>query len=269
MIGQMDRMILGELSKAEFLQMFPPDNRGFDIHSPEAIDGAIIDFEGWVALTILSETSDPHHLEVTSVLGVPSVRYSKIKTEAYYKSHKYDPLNVPQLFAIAQTAGDVFPLARKIARLLSGGALSHSLDRLCVLVNRLLDFSDPHNTLLDVLRAEVMASEERAILEGSAVRKNPLAGIGQRPPDVQRKIVINLHPQSLNGQSFSTRFLVPLYQEVFPEIDPATPELSMICASLVMFIRPWDVGHPARIIGLTPTSSELRGLITACVGTAL
>jgi len=262
MLDGIDRMIRGTMTKAEYLAMFPPQNPGFNPHSLEAIERVVIDFEGWVVATV-AETSDPRHLEVMALLDVQFTRYSKIKTFAYYIAHKFREENIDQLVEISKTAGDIFPLARKIAKLLSGGSLSNALGQACVQVGKL--FAD-QKTLVQELRTAFISSSAVAASEGRIVPKNPFAGLENRTPEVQRKIILNFKS---NGPSFGTQYLAPIFRNAFPEMDPATPDLGAICTSLVNFLQPWDAEYPDRIDVLTPMSSELRGLITACVGTSL
>jgi hypothetical protein len=112
--------------------------------------------------------------------------------------------------------------------------------------------------------AKTMASVQARIDNGETVKipKNPLAGFDKRPFNVQCKMAFNV--EGFNFGIFNT-----LYFEAFPEIDQNTPDLSMILRSLTMALEPWKAGYSDRIAGLTAESSELHGLILACIGTTI
>jgi len=79
MIEALDSMLMGKITKIEYLTMFPPSNKN------PVTD--FIDPEGWVAMKIVTPS--------TQNLDLPPTVYSKIKTESYYRAHKFEQDNIP------------------------------------------------------------------------------------------------------------------------------------------------------------------------------
>lgn len=266
MIDDIGQMILNKMSKKDYLTKYSPANRGFDVDSKSQIDQAIIDYEGWVAMKIATlKVTDPDHLTVIKTLSVPLTIYSKIKTEAYYRSHKFRMENIPYLTELSKTAGDIFPLSRKIAGVCASGAVTERLTVIGQQTMRLLDFKDPDNKIMPLLRAAFKATLDAAALGGPTAKlpKDPLVGFEKRPFDVQCKMALNFR-----GFDFG-ELLVPIYLDVFPEIDPMTPDLKGICSGLTMTLQPWSKDYADRIKDLIPSSPAVQGLITACIGTSV
>ena len=115
--------------------------------------------------------------------------YRKIKSVAYYKSHKLQVENIPYLLQLGAKAGHIFPLAQHVLDLLSPGVFQQKMERVLAQVVTLLDFADPANTLLSRIRMGHALTVAKA--KRKKMPKDPLAGFDQRPFDVQCRIVIN------------------------------------------------------------------------------
>ena len=267
MMDALGMMILGEITKREFLTQFPPMNEDFDITSDEHVANAVIDFEGWVGMKFPSfPVTDLDHLEVIRAMGIPTTIYCKIKSEAYYRAHKFHKTNIAYLAKLAKTAGHIFPLAKKVTSICESGAIVIRLTTVGAGVIKLMDFTpdSPMMTMLHQAFAKTMANVQARIDAGETVKipKNPLTGFDKRPFNVQCKMALNV-------EGFDFGIFNTLYLEAFPEIDQNTPDLSMILRSLTMTLEPWKAGYADRIAGLTAESSELHGLILACIGTTI
>lgn len=266
MIDDIGLMILGKMSKKDYLTKHPPANRGFDVGSDLHIESAIIDFEGWVAMKFAAlEIVDPDHLIVIKALRIPRTIYSKIKTEPYYRSHKFHMENIPYLTELSKTAGNIFPLSRKIAGICASGAVATRLGIIGQKIMCLLDFKDPENKIMPLLRAAFKATLDAASASGPTAKlpKDPLVGFEKRPFDVQCKMALNFR-----GFDFGD-LLVPIYLATFPEIDPMTQDLKLICTGLTMTLQPWAKDYADRIKELNPASPAVQGLITACIGSSV
>ena len=252
MISDIDRLIHGTLSKQEYLSIYPPANNGFDVKSLEQIDRAIIDCEGWVAMKIATHPIVDQDIKyVIDLLGIPYTIYSKIKTEAYYRAHKFRVENMEYLLELAKTAGDSFPLSRKIAGICANGSIVRRLVAIGQHIRKLLDFTDSKNKILPLLRSAFETTST------GSTAKNPLIGFEKRPFDVQCKIALNFR-----GFDFGI-LLMPIYLGEFPEINPETENLKGIFVDLTMSLRPWTSDYVTRINGLNMSSQCLQCLIGA------
>lgn len=273
MIQSVSDMILGTMNKKQFLTKFRPSNSEFlceDLNKiDELISDSIIDFEGWVVMKFASlKITDLDHLAVVKELNIPLTIYSKIKTEPYYRSHKFHTENIPYLIKLADTAGDIFPLASKIAGICREGTLVTRLRTIGKLTMNLLNFADPNNKIIPILHKAynlTLADAESRLAKGENVKlsKNPLTGFEKRPFDVQCRMALNF-----KGFDFG-ELMVPIYLELFPEIDPNTPDLNNVFNSLTLTLQPWTPGYEERIKDLNPQSTSVQGLITACIGSSV
>ena len=255
MLDDINNIIFGKFTKNDFLLKFPPANRTFDISS------AIIDFEGWVAMKFATcHITDSNHRTVINDLGIPLTIYSKIKTEVYYRAHKFNATNIPYLMELSKTAGHIFPLSFKIAGICQSGAISERLINVGCKIMELLNFNDPANIIIPALHT---AFNNRLINQSGKQPKNPLTGFEKRPFNVQCRMVLNF-----DGFDFS-EFYVPIYVAFFPEIDTNTTELKHILKNLTMTLQPWDVEYVERVNNLDLQSTSIQELIQLCIGTSI
>jgi hypothetical protein len=93
MMHDLSRVIRGDLTDREYLQLHPPVNLS-------TVRFPYLDYEGWILYRELPDGT---------------LDYSKIKTNEYYVSHKFRLQNIPILLAIAEAGkSDIFPLAKVI-----------------------------------------------------------------------------------------------------------------------------------------------------------
>ena len=266
MMEDIGKLIFGQMSKQEYLTRNPPSNRGFDVESKEQVNDAMIDPEGWVFMksaTFL--VIDPQHLAVIDSLGVPRTIYSKIKTPAYYRAHNFKPENIGYLVELSRTAGDIFPLSRIVAGISQG--IVPRLIETGKQIMGLLDFQNPRNEILALLRRSHMESVVRAEAEAelkpkakAKPLKDPFNGFEKRPFDIQCKLALNYR-----GFDFSA-LLAPIYLQEFPELSPATKDLKAICGGLTMTLQPWAKDYEVRVNDLDLMSPSVQDLIKACIG---
>jgi hypothetical protein len=265
MIDDIDNMIMGRMSKIEYLTKYTPSNIDFDITSNECINNAIIDFEGWVAMKFSSFTiSDSDHIKIINKYNIPLTIYSKIKTESYYRAHKFNINNVPYLAKLAKTSGNIFPLAVRVAGICGPGAIVNRLTHVGKQIMLLLDFNDPNNKLIVRLReihANEMIKAQESIdnCEATKLPRDPLAGFEQRSFDIKCKIVLNY-----KGIDFG-EYILPIYMSVFPELNMFDPAVKYIIVGLTMNLKPWYPGYSDRIKDLNTNHPSVKGLVDACI----
>jgi hypothetical protein len=267
MMTDIDNLLRGKMSKKDYLTKYPPANSNFDCKDPECIEKAIIDFEGWVAMKICnSPIVDSDHKSVTNKLHIPLTVYSKIKTNAYYISHKFHEENISSLIELGK-ACSVFPLATKLVYICKSGEITRRLENVKTKILKLLDFKDPDNKVLILLKDQFEKSLERAKKEkfdanGKKIKipKDPFVNFDKRTFDIQCKIVLNI-----KGFNFGS-LLRPIYLEEFPEIDLNTPDLESTLYGITMHLQPWSPEYDNKIKDISPFSSSVRGLIVACLG---
>lgn len=268
MIDDLELMVFAKLSKIDYLTKFPPSNHGFNILDPKHIENAVIDFEGWVGMKIASlKINDPDHIEVMKFTNFPVTVYSKIKIRPYYEGHKFHIESIPYLTELAKTAGHIFPLSRKIAGIFKDGVIAEKLERVGVEIMKFFDFKSPNNILLKSLEEsynQQLADAEKRIQSGEKIKlpKSPLIGFFERPCDVQCRIALKA-----NGSKFG-KLTVPIFLQIFPEIDPDTNDFEGTVTKLIMHFKPWLPGYSDRIKNLEPTSPCIQDLIVACIGTS-
>lgn len=264
MLKDIGLMILSQMTKYDYLMKYPPANPEFNIECENQISNAIIDYEGWVAMkTATLEITDLDYMQVIETFKIPLTIYSKIKTEAYYRSHKFHHKNIPYLMELAKTAGDTFPLSRKIADIFTSDTITKRLMIIGQRIMKLLDFNNDKNEVLVQIRAAHQIALDNAQINHTKCPKDPLIGFENRTIDVQCKIVSNYH-----GFKFSN-LLVPIYLELFTEIDPNTLDINQMCLSLTIILQPWTDDYNERIKKLNPYSTSIQNLMAACIGTTL
>lgn len=96
MLTDLELIIMGKLSKELFVVKHKPYNKN---NKNNEVD-TILDLEGFIFFT---KVENSHEYD-----------YGKIKTATYYKSHNFKFKNIPYLIAIADTCGDIFPLAARV-----------------------------------------------------------------------------------------------------------------------------------------------------------
>ena len=222
---------------------------------------ALLDFEGWVAMkTAAFPELEPALCAASAVLGLPCTVYSKVKSVAYYKGHKFHYENIPFLLKLAETSAEVFPLARKVAKLFNPGVMSAGLLRAGALIRAELDFKDSQNVLLSQMSTAYDLAVTRAQERKAKPPKNPLKGFEQRPYKVQCRIVMSHRGVDTDA------LLIPIYRASFPDLNALEPELGTTLRALTMQLLPWEEGYEERTRNLKPTSKCVQKLIYALIG---
>ncbi|CAK9105730.1 unnamed protein product [Durusdinium trenchii] len=241
MIGKLDDLVWGSITEAEFLTMYPPANLDKIGTDP------IIDYEGFA------------FLEMKTIPDSVVYMYRKIKSVAYYKSHKLQVENIPYLLQLGAKAGHIFPLAQHVLDLLSPGVFQQKMERVLAQVVTLLDFADPANTLLSRIRMGHALTVAKA--KRKKMPKDPLAGFDQRPFDVQCRIVIN------------SPFVNFSREAEFASIDIDMEDADLIYAlkSIVMAVKPWiPRGQEGSFTDEISTEHPVfQPLVSACLGTVV
>lgn len=245
MVYSLGKIIMGEITKDDFLKMFPPMNYNYDIKN------AIIDPEGFVAMK---------HLEVSKVNGIISSVYSKIKTEPYYRSHKLRIDNLPYLVKLADSAGHLFPAAAKVASICKDGAMAERFKIVGTKILELLNFSPEGDLMKNLIQK---FNDSQSVVASKKMAKSPYQDFEKRPHNVQCKIVLN------RPEFDCKQFLLPIYLDVFPEIDTNIPDLDKMARGLTMLFEPWQKGYEERVRVLDVSSESIRNLVVACIGTTL
>ncbi len=265
MMDDLELLILDKITKTAYLNTFKPSNKGFDPQDVKQIEDAMIDYEGWVAMKIATfPLQDPDHLTVCQMLGIPKTIYSKIKTRPYYKTHKFHMENIVYMTQLAITAGHIFPMARKVAGICAPGAMAQRLIEIGNKTIALLDFTSKDSNFMIMLKNGHILYCDNQLALGKPMPKNPFDDkFDLRSFDVKCRIAI-----SSRGFNFG-ELLVPIYLQIFPEIDPNIPSLDALFSALTMELKPWVPGYETRASSLNVTSKCVQGLVTACIGTSL
>lgn len=99
MINGLSEILQGKLTEEEFITKFPPENTS----------SQIFDYEGFV---FFSKMIDSEEIGLINDEFDYDVDYGKIKTEEYYKSHKFKTKNVDFLLSLPETSLKLIPLAK-------------------------------------------------------------------------------------------------------------------------------------------------------------
>jgi len=259
MMNGITELIRRKISKEQYLERFPPSNS----HQQDIP----IDYEGWVLMKWTNNLVDSDHRIVVEDTGFPLTIYSKIKTEDYYKGHKFHKKNIPYLIELAQTAGDSFQVARKVADLLGENNIPL---RIRSTIPDILHLLDPTQYIWQEMVKKIGLSYLKGLAESinsttgtssTKIRKDPLKGFENRPYDVQCRQIISCSEVNF-GQ-----MLIPIFHKQFPEIDLEYPELSRILIGVVMNLTPWNSETlEKKITELDPQHPFVKDLMTACLG---
>jgi hypothetical protein len=248
MINDINKLMRNNMTKKEYLMLYCPDNYGFDVENTDHIENSVIDYEGWIAIKESSfDITDSDHIISVKDTDVPLTIYSKIKTEAYYISHKFHEKNISSLIELGKEC-KVFPLATKLANMCAYNNMYRHLKIVNDKTLHLLDFKDPENKIMVLIK------------RSQKLPKDPFIGFEKRTFDIQCRLVINF--KQLNFGSL----LKPLYLEEFPEIDQNIPDLETTLCGLTMYFQPWTMGYEDRIKTLDPHNPIIRKLIKCLTG---
>jgi len=240
MMISMEDLIFGKITKHQYLELYKPMNSTFDI------DTAIIDFEGWVLMKIASiESTDPDHLSVKCLITI----YSKIKTLAYYNSHKFKERNVPYLMELGKVAGHIFPLANAVIKILPDGVINSILLKICNDIIIKFDFSDDSElmTRLNDINMILM----------SQGKKNSLNNFNARPIKSKFCSVFAFNDHDLNTWVFD------IFMSYIPPITVIDKsELIKTFKKLFIDLAPWDSEFKVKISTIKSNDPVLTDLVS-------
>jgi hypothetical protein len=186
MMRSMEDLIFGRITKLEYFEHHPP------VNLPTDIDDVIIDFEGWVLMKIaVFDSEDTIHSEISRLTRIPLTIYSKIKTLAYYMSHKVKDKNIPYLIELGKVAGSIFPSAEAVYRLLPDGIINKILEDICADIIRKFDFS-----VGSKMMEQVQLIREKVMAQGD---KDPLNGFDRRPLNSKYLSILAFNDKIIDG----------------------------------------------------------------------
>ncbi len=210
MLKDLELVASNKITNQKFFENHKPDNVTPNIITN--LSNYMIDFEGFVFLT---------NTQNTQITG--EYNYNKIKTTLYYKAHHFKFCNVGYLIGIADTCGDVFPLAKKVKDFFDSTPekLSNSLEEIVIAL-----FKSPNtNTLFANLPEKAKKS------------------FTNKPLDTQIKMLINGSTsfEKISHDIFSKHF-PSLKKRNNPNIDDELKRVEGICKtikSIVMKLELW------------------------------
>jgi hypothetical protein len=239
MMQSMEDLIFKKITKQQYLELYKPANTTF------VIDTAVIDFEGWVFMKVANiESTDPDHLAVKRPITI----YSKIKTLAYYNSHKFKERNVPYLMELGKVAGDIFPMSYAVTHLLPDGVISSMLIKICDDVMTKFDFSENSELMmiLDEINKTLM----------SQGKKDSLSNFAMRPIKSKFCSVFSFNNPILN------KWLFDIFMSHVPVIAVIDrPTLIKIFKKLFIDLAPWDSGFKDKISTIKSNDPILSDLV--------
>lgn len=232
-----------ENSRQEFLQKHKPSNR-----FPFKCATRMVPVELNLGSNDTKATND---LEVTfDYEGFVFYRetdngldYSKIKTEEYYKSHKYKTENVKYLMELNETAADIFPLARIVKEFFTDS--KSKLKNICDDVMGLLHKSSDENILF-------IGLSEKA--KESFIKQND---------ETKMKMLVNASGDIWRNEIYN------LMKKYFPSIERSSitrSEIDSVNKALIMTICPWSKGYEDRISKMIDESDTyIANLFNICI----
>lgn len=239
MIERMEDLIFKRITKQEYLTMFKPMNKIFDS------DTAIIDYEGWVFMKIATfKIDDIDHLSV----DIPMTIYSKIKTIAYYKSHKFKARNILYLTILGRIAGDIFPMANAVCQMMPDGVIGEMLVNICTDIRTLFNF-EPGSELMN--RLEVL--NQKAISEG---KKDSMSKFKSYPLKSKYGLTTSYHDPIIDGWIFDIFMCnIPSF-----EVEDK-PSIIKIFRKLIHDLMIWEEDYETRIKTMNSTDPMFSDLI--------
>jgi hypothetical protein len=214
MMDNLGCVIRGEMTLPEFLATHPPNNT-------VPVRAVYVDVEGFVLYTPSKDGG---------------VCYSKLKTDEYYKAHKYKPQYLAFYVELAKTAMGRFPLADIVSSFFNG------LDaRLLASCTQLLS---------------IMSSNEEMLV--SKLQEKAQKAFPRMPAAARPKVLLNNGIDEINEHIFNA--FVPQFPELRNIALPRTCTLTPVqhrqtvvvpaLKAIVMKSQPWETDVMARITEL-------------------
>ena len=277
MLVAIEDLLFHRITKKEYFARFPPTNKNFDITNDKLIDNAIIDHEGWVLMKFASLSSTFERFTKYVKENIPIMIYSKIKTQAYYFSHKFHARNIDYLMKLFEVASDVFPLTKKVYTFCNADKLRDAFRKIFSPNELMCIFDFSKNSELMTLMANAFETSlkqaEEDIKNGQIVKipKNPLIGFEKRPLDVKYKMALNLTNFDIGS------ILLTYFVKYFPDLNQDNSqfsdeeknnrncEVSNICKKITVSLEPWDLNKLHNNIDkITHTNQLIIELTNMC-----
>lgn len=208
--------------KLDFLEVHKPSNR-------HQLRNTEYDYEGFVLYRILENGE---------------LDYNKIKTEEYYKTHKYKAKNMNYLIELEKTAGDHFPLTRIIKNFKY--ECESKLLKVCEEIITLLNEKQESNLLFQNLSEKAKVSYQKQNYE------------------TQMKMLVNA------SQNTWSESILKIMSKYFTELQNISEEkliqINSVNKALVMEISPWKSDYEKRITTMVNENHRLIAeLLDACI----
>jgi Ni2+-binding GTPase involved in maturation of urease and hydrogenase len=201
MFTDLSKCIREQMTNDEFLKIHVPSN----IRLPT---NKYFDYEGFVFYATFDNELD----------------YSKIKTEEYYKSHKFRVENIVYLLELAKTAKHIFPLCTVITEFY--GAL---YDKLVTIVTNIMN----NLNIVQLMKDDDSLLSSDKFYNGLSEKAKP--SFKKQPDDVKYKILVNV------SSAFSDMCFDEFVKE-FPLLKSSVSDKSELTGTLktiIMVCVPW------------------------------
>jgi hypothetical protein len=197
------------ITEDEFLELHKPNNK--------VLDNKTFDYEGFVFYR-----GEKYNFD-----------YNKIKTEEYYRAHNFQPNNVPYLLQLYKTAGDKFPLSKRVNDFF--GDLKMHLTTVSTNILDILNLDKDSNPLFTGLN-------ERAAKSWIT-----------QPKATQMKMLVNASGEVWYNIAYD------VFLKTFPNIKYSQVErleINGVLKNIIMAILPWDDGFGQRIDDMITSSHQ-------------
>lgn len=209
--------IRNKITRAEFLKIHVPDNKFMSFDNVNILKN-FFDFEGFV-----------FYRKFGNFLS-----YSKIKTEEFYKSHKFKIENVKYLVDLSNNmVQDIFPLARAVNNFFS-------------------DCKEKFTKIIKLCYNELLLPKDQNLIFQGLPEKAKISFDKQKSQTQARML--------LNASSTSNEILYSLFIKEMPELKTCVVEKSVISDAirkLLMSVEPWVDDFEIRLNNLI-TSHDVR-----------
>jgi len=225
LLTDLSKCIRNKLTTTEFLKQHPPNNKTIsDPHS------CYLDYEGFVIYT----QSKPDTYD-----------YGKIKTEEYYKAHKYRVENVAYLIELHETSRMIFPLTHAVKEFYSNTKIT--LIDLCNDIIQLLNKPPSDNLLFQTMPEKAKQS------------------FNKQPMDIKMKMLIN----ASDIWKVEARKLVNKNFPLIAKTSIDSNDIDATIKGLIMTLHPWDQQLDERINKMISDKHvHIANLFNACINTS-
>jgi hypothetical protein len=162
-----------------------------------------------------------------------TIDYSKIKTEEYYKSHKFHEENISDLIKLGKVAAHIFPLTQVV------------IDFYQNLDTKLYEIT---NSIADVLKSPKLfeALPEKAKLS-----------FPKQKLDVQYKMLINAVNETVVNNLFLEKFTKTFTRLIHLPLDQQN-DFGQTMRMIIMYIQPWNPSNSEKINKINELINELN-----------